>query len=108
MGRERRTNGAALGCGKMAMLAAKQKKDFASEGLLGPDRKFFTGKTRRKIALFLVSVKSLSMVFVGENQRAGRSPPLINLKFHTIIISKHRAKTPRTKKKEKNMGPKLP
>ena len=38
VGRERRTKGAAPGSGKKAMPAAEQKKDFASEGLLGPER----------------------------------------------------------------------
>ena len=41
------------------------------------------------------------MVFVGENRRAGRSTPVINSTFLAIIISKHRAKTPRTKKEKK-------
>ena len=38
VGRERRTKVAAHGSGKMAMPAAEQKKDFASEGFLGPER----------------------------------------------------------------------
>ena len=41
------------------------------------------------------------MVFARENRRAGRSPPLINSKIHTIIVPEHRAKTPRTEEKEK-------
>ena len=40
------------------------------------------------------------MVFANENRCAGRSAPKINSKFLTIIISKHRAKTPRTKKEK--------
>ena len=36
----------------------------------------------------------------GAAPRAGRSPPLSAFKFHTIIISKHQAKTPRTKKEK--------
>ena len=37
---------------------------------------------------------------VNIDARVGR-PPAINLEFPTIIIRKHHAKTPRTKKKEK-------
>ena len=37
----------------------------------------------------------------GAAPRAGRSPPLSTFKFQTIIISKHQAKTPRTKKEKK-------
>ena len=40
------------------------------------------------------------MIFVDEIWRAGRSAPLINSTFPAIIISKHRAKTPRTKEKK--------
>ena len=48
------------------------------------------------------------MIFVDEIWRAGRSAPLINSKFPAIIISKHRAKTPRTKKEKKNWEQLLP
>ena len=65
-------------------------------------RKFFTGKTRRKIALFFVMNKSAFMIFASQNRRAVRSAPLINSIFPAIIIPEHRAKTPRTEKKKKN------
>ena len=48
------------------------------------------------------------MIFVDEIWRAGRSAPLINSKFPAIIISKHRAKTPRTKEEKKNWEQLLP
>ena len=48
------------------------------------------------------------MIFVDEIWRVGRSAPLINSKFPAIIISKHRAKTPRTKKEKKNWEQLLP
>ena len=48
------------------------------------------------------------MIFVDEIWRACRSAPLINSKFPAIIISKHRAKTPRTKKEKKNWEQLLP
>ena len=37
VGRERRTNMAIHGSDEMTMPAAEQKKDFASEGFLGPE-----------------------------------------------------------------------
>ena len=64
-------------------------------------RKFLSGKTRRKIALFFVMNKSAFMIFASQNRRAVRSAPLINSIFPAIIIPEHRAKTPRTEKEKK-------
>ena len=64
-------------------------------------RKFFIGKTRRKITLFFVMNKSAFMIFASQNRRAVRSAPLINSIFPAIIIPEHRAKTPRTEKEKK-------
>ena len=62
--------------------------------------KLFTGKTVRFFTLFKQRLfDDLWFLRVKIDTRVGR-PPVINLEFPAIIIRKHHAKTPRTKKKE--------
>ena len=88
-----------------------ERKSLQEETPYGPQRvhdEIFHWKNWTFFQIFFRMNKLAFMIFVGEIRRAGRSPPLINSKFHMGFIPEHRTKTPILKEEKKNVVANLP